>query len=259
MVSVTVMLMAVLASWSLSLSRAATSLTLFRRVEVSYSTILASLRLESFPITHGTTLTFMCSRRCSVLLWCDLWCVDVSAAQCLLSNLIVMPGYSEPNTADAISCYTRRQKDLATGAGIEATQTEPNIPLRKKENLVDGFYDRWDINQCYHSKTDEVNHWLLLDFRKPATFRVVKIFVQAKGDFNMVIAARDLEVRIGMEAVSSPGDFSSYALFGYFVGPASAYGEEIVVERLSPVKARFVSVRKVNSPATVQLCHIEVY
>lgn len=254
-----VLLTAVLAARCLSPTRAATPLTLFRRVEVSYSAVLASRRLESLPLAPGTPPAPVCSRGCGALPWCDLWCEDASAARCVLSDLVVMPGYGESSTADALACYTRRHKDLATGAAIEATPSEPKVPLRVKANLVDGFYDRWTMDQCYHSKTGEASHWLLLDFGKPATFRLVKIFVQAKGDFAMVNAARNLEVRIGTEAVSAPGDFGSYAQFGFFVGPASAFGEEIVVERPTPVRARFVSVQKINDPETVQFCHIEVY
>lgn len=42
-----------------------------------------------------------------------------------------------------------------------------------------------------------------------------------------------MEVRVGMAAVDSPGDFSSYDLFGTFPGPATELDREIKTEVLT--------------------------
>lgn len=252
MVNVAVMTMAVL----MAQVRAEQTLTLLRRVKVSQSRVISSSRhLDTLPIPLIASAVFICSHECNVHSWCDLWCNDVSGKQCILSNLIVMPDYSEPNTDDAINCYTRQQKDLVTGAAIQATRPA----IRPKENLVDGFYDRWDLEMCYHSSYDEDNHWILLDLGSKVTFQLVKIILQAKGNIDMVRAVKDLEVRTGMESVNTPGDFGSYEVFGWFTGPASTYGEEVVIKALTPTKARFVSIQKMSSELPLQVCHIEIY
>lgn len=252
MVNVAVMAMSML----MAQGWAEQTLTLLRKVKVSYSTVMSSSKLlDTLPILPGASAVFLCSHECNVHAWCDLWCNDASAKQCILSNLIVMPGYSEPNTDDAINCYTRRQKDLATGAAIEATPA----PKRVKENLVDGFYDRWNLGLCYHSSYDEDNHWLLFDFGSQGTFQLVKLILQASGSIDMVRAVRDVEVRTGMAAVNTPGDFSSYEVFGRFTGPASTHGQVVVIKALTPTKARFVSIQKAAKDPPLQVCHIEIY
>lgn len=252
-------LKAVLISQSVPLIRGDNPLVLFRSVKVSYSTVMTSLTLRTLPISPGTTPVFVCSHECNGLSWCDLWCHDDPGKQCIFSDSIVMPGYSENKMADEISCYTRRHKDLATGAAIEATPAEPRTATRVKENMVDGFFNRWDLDQCYHSEMIEIKHWLLMDFGVQATFRLVKIMLQGGGDFNMITAANSLEVRTGAEAVNTPGDFSSYELLGRFPGPASAFAEVIVIEAPTPVRARFVSIQKLKQQEAIQICHVEVY
>lgn len=67
-----------------------------------------------------------------------------------------------------------------------------------------------------------------------------------------------MKVRVGMAAAKTPGDFSSYQLFGSFPGPAVT-GQVVVLESPVPVTARFLSVQKMQDTTRLQICHIEVY
>lgn len=228
---------------------------LFHRVSVSAATVSASQRLEVAPESFSNIKS---SIICSLREWCDLWCHDQTTDQCFYSDLIVMPGYSEPNLADALTCYTRRHPDFATGAVIEGTEVHPVYAgVREKSNLVDGIYDRKSMSQCFDP--NEVNDpWFMLDFRAPVTFRLVKFFAQPGGAAFMINRISNLELRVSVSPAATPGDFSAFLVFGFFTGPAVA-GQEIIVEGASPVTARFVTVQKMGLTTNFQLCHIEVY
>lgn len=230
---------------------------LFRKVLVSETRLMTSRRLESALLPLGTLQTLQCSAKCGVQPWCDLWWL--SADQCFMSNMIVMPGYAETNMADALACYTRRHKDYATGAVIQGTVHNPLDPLRVIENLVDGIYDVNTRDMCYLSHEYSTNHWILLDFGAPRTFRTVKLITQSGGAAFALLNLVNLEARAGMSPVSQPGNFSSYALLGTFPGPATSFNQEIVIEAPAPMTARFLSVQKVSGTDFIQICHLEVY
>lgn len=242
-------------------SSEAKTLTLSHRVKVSLSVVAASKTLGTVPVPSGGPFhIFTCSAACGLEPWCDLWCYDASSSQCFLSDMIVMPGYAEGNaSADALTCYTRRHRDFATGAAIAATTSTFKKPLRVKENLVDGIYDLQTIDECFRTSTQETNHWFVLDFGRPVRFRVVKLFTQPSGYLSVLATTRNLELRTGMAAVDIPGDFSSYDLFNEFPGPAREFHQEIVLEARELVTARFVSVQKKDDTEVLQLCHIEIY
>lgn len=241
--------------WPLSL---AIQSAFFTRVLVSEAKIQGSQRLEPAFISLGSFHTLRCSQTCSLQSWCDLWCSDASADQCFLSNMIVMPDYEEDSTADALVCYTQRRKDYATGASVQAATTYYTAPLRVGGNLVDGIYDRFTLNACYASATDVTNPWFVLDFGAPVTLQSIMMFSQPSGQTFMPTYLANLEVRVGMSPVTTLGDFSSYAFFGIFVGPASAFSQEIVIEATSPMTARFLSVQKISGTGHIQICHLEV-
>lgn len=232
--------------------------THFTGVKLSHATMLTSLYLEAHQIPQGSFMILRCSAHCGRHPWCDLWCRDDSTDQCFFSNMIVTPGYKEVNMADALVCYTRRHEDFATGAAIQSTPNYPVTNLRVKENLVDGIYDLQLPKTCYNVQ-EEYYPWLLFDFRVPVTFRLIKMILQPKGQISILHQFTNMEIRVGMSEVVTLGDFSSYIFFGSFTGIPTEYNQEIVVEVLTPVNARFLSVQKMDLNAAFQICHIEVY
>lgn len=236
--------------WSLSLA-----LTLYRGVLVSNATVAYSTRLEVLPLPSASFRTLRCSSACSRSGWCDLWCLDSSSALCLLSNMIVMANYVEKDVGDAIPCYTRHRKDLATGASILAVPS-PEAPV--KENLVDGIYGLRTYIQCFYAATVDYP-WFLLDFGSDVTFRTVRLFAQPYGVASMLPRISNIEVRVGTSAVRTPGRFGSYRLFARFPGPVTEFGRVVVLEVARPVAARFLSVQKMDTWEKFQFCHVEVF
>lgn len=239
------------------LSVSGASLTLLRRVTVSKSA-LAVRPWETLAVPSGAPSRLRCSIACSLRERCGLWCLDASGSQCLFSDLIVMPRYAEANAADALECYTRRRKDLATGAGIQATPAAPGFPGRVAGMLVDGIYDVDNLERCYMSE-DGGDIWFVLDFGAPVTLRRVEFFLQTRGYFPWIDGFHDVEVRTGMTAVGTLGDFGSYEPFGKFRGPAVAFGQVVVIEVPKPITVRYMSVQETGSSTALQLCHIEVH
>lgn len=231
-------------------------LSLFRRVRVSRTTVLASVRLDTLLIAPEETHTFRCSSACNFRPWCELWCDDIGSDQCLFSNAMVLPAYQETDTADAMTCYTRRQREFAAGALVQAT---PDYGGKLATNLADGFYDGQTLSSCYHTQLNTNKPWLLLDFRAPVTFRRAKLVTQPAGAFSTVQQTRSIEIRTGMAVVGTPGDFTSYAFFGNFAGPATEYGQEVIIEAPETVTARFLSLQKMEDSTFFQICHLEVY
>ncbi|XP_063602809.1 uncharacterized protein LOC134778815 [Penaeus indicus] len=230
----------------------------YTRVLVSEAKITGSQLLEPVLMTLGSSHTLRCSLICSLQSWCDLWCSDASTDQCLLSNMIVLPNYEEDSTTDALVCYTQRRKDYATGATIQTATVYYTAPLRVGGNLVDGIYDRFTLNACFTSANDVTNPWFVLDFGAPVSLRSVTLFSQPSGQTYMPTYLANLEVRVGMSPVATLGDFSSYAFFGIFIGPASSFSQEIVIEATSPMTARFLSLQKISGTGHIQICHLEV-
>lgn len=230
---------------------------LFRKVLVSETRLMTSRRLESALLPLGTLQTLQCSAKCGVQPWCDLWWL--SADQCFMSNMIVMPGYAETNMADALACFTRRHKDYATGALIQGTVHSTSKPTRVLENLVDGMYDRFSLDMCYINNNSQDYPWFVLDFGTPRTFHLVKLFSQPVGDSKILDNLTYLEARLGMSPVSQLGNFSSYAFFGMFLGPATSFDQEMLIEPSAPMSARYLSIQKVKGTETIQVCHLEVY
>lgn len=230
----------------------------FYGVTVSRAMVMNSPSLEEFSIPSVQTLR--CSVICGWRSWCDLWCRDASSDVCFFSNIIVTPGYSaEVPTADAMACFTRRPKDLATGAAIDASPHFAARVLRVKENLIDGIYDLQTVDMCYMTLTGEDLPWFVIDFGKPVSVRLVKFFTQPTGQSYWVQSVGNLEVRVGVEPVTMPGDFSAYDHFGHYQGPATKYNQEVVVEAPAPMTARFLSVQKMELSTKIQICHLEVH
>lgn len=246
-----------LQSWSPSL--AGKPFVIFRRTLLSKDRLLtASKFLKSFPISPGTPFIFVCSKHCEDESKCLLWCHDASDSTCFVSNLIVMPKYAETNLSDAIPCFTRQQKDLATGAAIDSSPGNPNLIERAKTNLVDGFYDK-TLDQCFITKS-LVKPWFMLDFGAPVTLRIVKLSVQTTGMIEKLEKIKNLEIRTGDVLPASSGDFSAFRVFGEFLGPVWEFGQEINIEVKAPVTARFLSVQKADDEKNpIQICHLEIY
>lgn len=234
-----------------------TSNAFLHGVTVSRAMVMTSPSLEEFSASFSHIL------RCSVLCrwrpWCGLWCWDASVGVCFFSNIIVMPGYSgHVAEEDALQCYTLKPKDFATGADIDGSQhyigrNRPPI------NLVDGIYDLQTVDMCYMSLTNYDYPWLLLDFGKPKSVRLVRMMTQATGLLAWVQSVANLEVRVGLQAPTTPGDFSSFDVLGSYPGPASSYNQEVVIEAAAPVTTRFLSIQKMESMTKLQVCHLEVY
>lgn len=230
----------------------------FHRVMVSNAKLNPSRSLEFYLDSPGSHPVIRCSSLCISHLWCDLWCQSTLTAPCVISNMIVMPDYNETDMTDALTCYTRRNKDFATGASIQGTSFHNMFPLRVIDNLVDGIFARQTNDQCFFTSNDETNHWFVLDLKEPVSFRIVKIMAQPRGLSSVLHFLENIEVRVGLLAVDTVGHFSSYSYFGSFTGPATDYNQEIVITADASVWARFVSLQKL-SEGPFQICHLEVY
>lgn len=242
-------------SWLPSLS-AVKPLTPFRRVQVRRETVEKAPLMEVVPFDQESLQTLRCSRMCDDKPWCNLWCLDPSHKQCYYSETIVMPDYNETMMSDVLTCYTRRPKDLATGTVINGTDT--NDIYRIKENLVDGIFSMESTFTCYKPKISDYP-WFMIDFGTPVMFRLVKIVIQNVGHVRHYLIFQEIEVRFGMSALDNPGNFTSYNIFGRFAGPAPESSPEIVFEVSKPVKARFLSVQKMEVNSHFFVCHVEVY
>lgn len=196
-----------------------------------------------------------CSSTCSMDTLCELWCHETLPINCLFSDMFVMPTYVETNMDDSLTCYTKRHRDLATGASIKGSAINSGFPQRIVVNLVDGIFDRQNLLLCYMTNTLLEQPWFLLDFGEEVAFRLVKIYSQPSGVSSFVWKIRDFEVRVGKEAVATSGDFSSYDWFGSFPGPATEYNQEIIIEVSAPVTGRFLAVQKMMSDTNFQICH----
>lgn len=230
----------------------------FQGVTVSRTMILDSPILEEFSaplLSH----TFGCSVICGMKSWCDLWCFDPSVDVCFFSNIIVMPGYSADTSEDPLTCYTMRPSDFATGAAIDGTPHYTGRDLKHIGNLIDGIYDLQTGEMCYMSQANSNKPWLLLDFRKPKSVRLVKMMTQPTGLSSWVQSVANLEVRVGLQAPMNPGDFSSFDKFGNYQGPATTYNQEIVIEVAAPMTARYMSIQKMEASTAIQVCHLEVH
>ncbi|XP_047468284.1 uncharacterized protein LOC125024533 [Penaeus chinensis] len=249
----------VLTAWPLSPSLTEIITSHFYEVKVSKATIMASRTLQVVQPVSKLPPSLRCSSVCNVDLLCQVWCHEASSEECLLSDMYVMPTYRETNLGDTVMCNTKRHYDLATGAfSITATPSDPRASLRVKDNLIDGIYDRMTMNQCYLGDSSSTKPWLYLDFGEVISFRVVKLVTQSGGHRHHLNLFQGLEVRAGMEAVETPGNFSSYARVASFAGPATDFDQEVFLEAPEPVKARFISVQKMAS-MTIQICHLEVF
>ncbi|XP_042874683.1 uncharacterized protein LOC122254892 [Penaeus japonicus] len=243
--------------WSLSLAEIIKSH--FYKVKVSKATLLTSRTLDAVEPYSRLTPFLPCASVCNLDPECQLWCHESLNRECLLSDMFVMPTYVETNMADALTCYTKRHKDLATGAYAEGSALSIDFPRRTVENLADGIYDRQNMLQCFMTGNSVYQPWFLLDFGEPVAFRVVTFFAQSTGAASFVRNIGEMEIRVGMVAVGSPGDFSSYDLIGSFPGPATEYDQEIFFEFPTPITARFLAVQKMMADTKFQVCHLEVY
>lgn len=259
MKEVFVISMAVLLLQSWSPSLADKPLAIFRGTMLSKDRLLtASKFLKFFPNPPGAPSIIVCSKGCEEDSRCLLWCHDASNSTCFMSNLIVMPNYEETNMSDAIPCFTRQQKDLATGAAIDGSPENPNLIERAKTNLVDGFYDK-TLPQCYITKS-LVKPWFMLDFGTSVSLYLVKLRVQETGMIAKLLYITNLEIRTGDVLPATPGDFSAFRMFGVFPGPPADFGQEINFSVKFPVTARFLSVQKVDDVKNpLQICHLEIY
>lgn len=235
-------------------AQAASPLQRLTRVDVSRALAATPGRYSTLGIPPGASYVLRCSSGCVALLWCRLWCHDSPADACIFSDIVVMPEYDETSTADVIPCYTMRQKSYMNQAVIESSQEWiSNHPGRLKENLMDKSYVTGDLNTCLLLE-GVTFPWFLLDFGEPVTFQHVRIIAQTGSN---VYTFCDVEVRVGISPVSTPGDFSSYKLLGKFAGPATE-NQDVDFKTAKPVTARFVSVQKMKQD-WFQPCHVEVY
>lgn len=255
--SAVVTAMAILMAQSCSPSLAVIVSRLFHRVWVSNAVMMASDRIESvIPSRSQRFSNVRCSSVCMLAPWCQVWCRGSSSDECFLSNMIVMPAYVESNMADALACYTRRQRDLATYASIQGCPLMND--LKAASNLVDGIYDMKTLTTC-HLMSYITNPWYLLDLGAARTFSLVRLYGMPAGKASGLLNVRDLEFRVSVSPAATLGDFSSFDLFGTFVGPATEFNQEIVLTVATPVTARYLSVQRSGTGIFFQTCHIEVH
>ncbi|KAK3879270.1 hypothetical protein Pcinc_016143 [Petrolisthes cinctipes] len=234
-------------------------LRLMRSVLISLQRVLAASTAEheSLDLPPGARPALYCSNKCTLLDWCQLWCAYPSntLTHCLVSNITVMPTYQEINMADVLTCHTTRPKDLATNANITAGAQDILLPLRVRENLLDGFYD-YHKNNCFTTESSNSDRWFTLDFGQPKCFQ--NVILHAQNNIYASTRFNNVQVRVSnVTAVTPPEDFAAFDLFGEFPRAASP-GQVVEMKSPKPVCARFVTSHMlVNS--YFQVCHIEVF
>lgn len=154
-------------SWSPALTDK--PLAFSRKVMVSNSTLFASKSLSAFSVPPIASFFLWCSQKCDFWAGCRLWCDSAATSECLVSDMIVMPGYREENLADALPCYTLKPKDLAAGAKVMVPPSSETKGNRTTRNLVDGIYD-FQISQCTFLEHGDYL-WVKLGFEAPVSFR----------------------------------------------------------------------------------------
>lgn len=235
-------------------------LNLWRRVLVSDSTLTAATKTqqESLPIPLSASPSLYCANSCTRLGWCNLWCSKPSTAptDCIVSDIIVLPTYQDPNIAVALTCYTNRGKDYATNAVITAGEDSPPSTSKPKENLVDGIFG-YSMGENFATPTTIDKKWFALDFTQIVTFNHVILYAQDNDRANLHFF--NVEVRVGNVPVTQPSGFSAYDLFGVFPGAATE-GQVVNLKSAKPVSARFLSVQMVeDNGRPFQVAHMEVH
>lgn len=226
------------------------------KVLVSNATVSASNKIRSLSEFEGAFPHYRSSELCGRRSWCHLWCRGASSAQLFLSDMIVTPGYVEARTDDALTCYTFRNRDIATGASIVGVKDRGDG--RVVGNLVDGIHPQRNVSDCFFMR--RMNYpWFLIDLGTLRAFSVVRLIVQPSGSKGVVALTDKIEVRTGTEPVVTLGDFSPYRFFGKFGGVPVSFRQEIDIKSLRPVKARFISVQKRAPDTRFQFCHVEVF
>lgn len=223
---------------------------MWRRTIVSLARLYKSKQEVLYALPQALTVSpyTACVPRCKQLAWCKVWCLDASLAQCIFSDITLLEGYVETNLADAVSCYTTRKPDLATGATVTGS---PDVDsLKVKTNLADGIYPI-DISECFVAPR-ALNSWLVFDLGSVKTIRRVTMVMESN---NNALDQANYEVRVGMVPATS-SDLSAYQFFASFPGPA-AYGEVVVMEAPTPIDGRYVSLQMLQDFWMV-VCHVEI-
>lgn len=235
-------------------------MNVWRGVLVSYTKLTGATKTqqESVLIPPGASPSLYCSSSCTRLSWCKLWCSHPSIAptDCFFSNIIVMPTYQENNMFDALTCYTKLNKDHATNAAIKAGEYNPPSPDKPKENLVDGIFS-YSMGENFATPPAIDKKWFVLEFSQIITFSRVILFPQLNDRASLHFV--NVEVRVGNMTVTPPSGFSDYDFFGAFPSAASA-GQVVNLQSPEPVSAKFLSVQMLeNNGRPFQVAHIEIY
>ena len=215
---------------------------MFHKVFVS-PTMVSSSKSETLSDTETVHHDVLCSHACTLYQWCQLWC-RTSSFICTFYSALVMPTYIDAFPDDALPCYTRRPRDLATGAKAITGTTYPNANV---SILVDGIYDM-TRQSCFKTKKARTYQWFLLDLGMKRTFSHVRLRAQPNPYANIMFS--DLKVYIS--------DDESKRFYGEFIGPAYE-NQEVDLTSPSPVHARYIDVQRNYSGQHFQVCHVEVF
>lgn len=235
---------------------------LYRRVLVS-NTKIQTTKADNFTVPlsmAGDRHEFFCSSFCLREVWCNLFCSHFPDEEsCYLSEVIVMPTYIEDplvTPPTLLTCYTKRPLDLATYAYIIAGEQNYENPRRVKENLVDGIYTFKQIDG-FTTENNVSECWFELDLGDVMEFS--NVVMVAEHSTLASLRMLNVEVRVGVEAVPFPPDFTEYKFFGHYPGPASM-NEEIIITLPSPVFARYISFQKLEDNGQgFCLGHVQVF
>ncbi|XP_064081862.1 uncharacterized protein LOC135198220 [Macrobrachium nipponense] len=202
-----------------------------------------SLKTSSRRVPPSRYNYLLCSRSCSEMEWCNLWCKDPSSDEiCLFYDMYVVAQYKETELADALACYLQKRPDFVVGSIVIGPPPRAAFPTRVKENLIDGIYTR-TIGECY-VPNEYSNPFFKIDFGSVKPVQKVTMVLQPNSVAENVY---DIEVRVGTEDLPET-DLDQYRLFGFFPGPSSA-GLAIVFKRPDPAMARYVIFRRFPDPA----------
>ena len=160
----------------------------------------------------------------------------------------------ETETGPRSKCYTTLD-DLVTGKTVEASSllswftTQEQIH-NAKSNLLRGIYDN---NYCYTS--DELlKPYFVIDLGAVYTFKMITFICQNAPWAHYY--CRGLYLKVSNTSAPTPGDFTSFADYGYFAGPGTP-GQTVTIWKNAATRNIALQM-DLGFSEHLNICYIEV-
>ena len=197
--------------------------------------------------TMSTINNVYCGMACDQTPGCLAFCYDDST--CTLTSLRVSPLYVTTSTSAKHSCFTSLEKDYIVGSSLVFHSYITNAALTSMPGLlVEGVH-----KECYACVFGSANPWLLFDLGEMKIIHEVRITTQEY--VNTLDAPDGLQVKVGKNAPATPGDFSSYKLFGTLPNPAQPFITYSLKQKKG-IKGRYLSLQEPSPSTVLTICHV---